>query len=633
MKKYLALILVAAMFVSVLVGCSGNNTPSGSTNSLNVCLASEPDTIDPALNSAVDGATMVIHLFSGLVKWAQGENGALELAPDCVTELPEGVVGDDGKVTYTFTLKDGLKWSDGSALTAQDFVYAWNRAVQPVTAADYGYMFDIIDRTSSFVENADGTGMYNLVDGEYVDASVEDADGNVTYNGQYDEKVELNVKASDDGKTLTVVINNACTYFYELLAFPTYMPVQQATVDANPDSWATDPATYICNGAYTISEWAHDSKIVLKKNPNYHAADTVTLDEIVFYLSDDANTMLANYKSGQWLFIDDVPTSEIKALEEQYPNEYFVEGQLGTYYVIFNVNKSLLPASSTLEGVEREEAEEDIRTALGLLIDRIYVCEEIGQAGQVPASSFVGMGLTDADGKTQFYHNAGHSDEFNGYYNVADEAYEGNVAQAIELLKKYFTYDEATGKFTDVPTVEYIYNTNDGHKAIAEYLQACYAEYGITLTITNQEWNTFLNTRKNGEYNMARNGWLADYNDPMSFLDMWVTESGNNDAQFGRDAHASLAKYSMDLTDLGIDYKVENATWAETYDYVADLILKTTDTDTRYALMHKIEDLLMETGAIMPIYYYTDIFMSSSSIEGMFTSPLGYKYFMHATVK
>lgn len=650
-KKYQALFMVVVMLCAALVGCKGNSgdptetkapgdtkkPDSGKTNvkTISVCLASEPDTIDPALNSAVDGATMIIHAFSGLVGWHQTSTGALELYADSAKELSKGTVDPEtGKVTYVFELRDNLKWSDGSALTAEDFVYAWNRAVDPKTAADYAYMFDIIDREVTYTENADKSGMYDYDDEtkEYVEAK---ADDEGKYHGAYDKNIKLNVTASEDGKTLTVVIMNECTYFYELLAFPTYMPVKKDIVDAKPDSWATDPKTYVGNGPYVMSEWVHNSKIVYKKNPNYYDADNVTLEEINFYLSDDANTMLANFKTNTWQFIDDVPTDEIATLKKDYPNEFAVAGQLGTYYVIFNVNKTILPASSTLTGAEKEAAQEEVRKAISLLFDRTYICEAIGQAGQLPASSFVGMGLTDADGKTQFYEKAGHNDGYYGYFNVdsSDEVFEKNIASAVETLKKYYTYDEEKKVFTDFPTMEYIYNTNDGHKAIAEYLQSALKGYGITLTLTNQEWNTFLNTRKNGDYNIARNGWLADYNDPMSFLDMWTTASGNNDAQFGRGDNATVKAYSLDLTDLGIDYKVENGTWAETYDYLVDLIKKTTDTETRYSLMHKLEDVLMDTGAICPLYYYTDIYMCSSSVKGFYASPLGYKYFMHVTIE
>jgi oligopeptide transport system substrate-binding protein len=152
------------------------------------------------------------------------------------------------------------------------------------------------------------------------------------------------------------------------------------------------------------------------------------------------------------------------------------------------------------------------------------------------------------------------------------------------------------------------------------------------MNLENQEWATFLNTRKDGAYSIARNGWLADYNDPICFLDMWTTDSGNNDVQFGRGAHADAAVYSIDLTPYGLDTKVENGTWAETYDVLISSIKSCTDNDNRYKMMHEAEDMIMSTGCICPLYFYTDLYMIDDSINGFFSNPLGYKYFMYTDV-
>ncbi len=612
MKKILAL-LMAVVMLFTLAACGGN-TDDDKAQSLAVCLASEPDTLDPALNSAVDGATLVAHLFSGLAKWAQDETGKLVIVADAAEELVEGVENEDGTVTYTYTLKEGLTWSDGQPLKASDFVFSWNRAASPALAADYNYMLDVVKGYAEMWETKE-TGEVDE-EGNPVEEFV-------------NPDAKLAVEATDD-RTLVVTINNAVAYWNELLAFPTYYPVREDVVAS--ENWATDPATYVCNGAYTITGWEHNSVITLTKNDKYFDAEKVTMPEIKFYLSDDANNMLANYKNGDWLLIDDVPTNDIATLKTEYPEEFVVAGQIGTYYVSWNINENILPASSTLTGIEAEKAEAEIRNAFALVLDRNHIVTEISQAGEVPAASFVAMGMTDADG-SEFYKNAGSSEEFDGYFNASADAFEANFASAVETLKKYYNYDEATAKFTDVPALTYIYNTNDAHKAIAEYIQGAFAAIGVTVNLENQEWNTFLNTRKNGEYSVARNGWLADYNDPISFLDMWTTVSGNNDVQFGKGEHKDLAMYSVDVTDLGVDLKVENGTWAETYDALITEIKACTNLETRYGLMHAAEDLLMSTGCITPIYYYTDIYMIDDSVEGFFANPLGYKYFMYTTIK
>ena len=601
-KKLLAVVLAIAIVAS-LAACSGGAGGGAAKSSIAVCLASEPDTIDPALNSAVDGATLLTHLFSGLAKWSQDDKGNLEIVPDAAKELVEGVENADGTITYTYTLRDGLKWSDGQDVKASDYEFAWQRAASTALAADYGYMFEVVDG--------------------YADIWETDA------NDQYvNPDAKLNVKAVDD-KTLEVTLANAVAYWNELLAFPVYVPVREDVV-AN-ESWATDPSTYVSNGMYKLSSWEHNSLITLEKNADHPDAAEVTMDTIEFYLSDDANNQLSNFKNGDWQLIDDVPTNEIASIKAEYPDEFFNVGQIGTYYVCWNINENILPEGSALTGAEKENAEAEIRNAVSLLLDRNYIVDEVAQGGQLPASSFVAMGLTDADG-SEFYKNAG-TNTFDGYYDTSAEALEGNFASAIETLKKYYTYDEASGKFTDFPSMTYLYNTSEGHKAIGEYIQSALANVGITLNMENQEWATFLNTRKAGDYSIARNGWLADYNDPICFLDMWTTASGNNDVQFGKGDHAAVAAYSLDLTEYGYDTKVENGTWAETYDVLISDIKSCTDKDNRYKMMHVAEDMLMSTGCLTPIYYYTDLYMLDSSVKGFFSNPLGYKYFMYCTIE
>ena len=378
------------------------NTSIAGKNTLDVCIGSEPDSLDPALNSAIDGATVLIHLFSGLAKWEVDANGKLVIAPDCAESLPEGVENADGTVTYTYTLKKGLKWSNGETLKASDFVFAWNRAASAALGSDYGYMFELIVGYDEVARGVAGA--------------------------------KLAAVANDEARTITVTIANAAAYWNELLAFPTYFPVHPATV-AN-GNWATSVSSYVGNGPYTMTSWTHDSNIVLSKNKNYHG--TATMDTIVCHLSDNENTMLTNFKNGAWQLIDDVPTAEIATLKAQYPTAFRVEGRIGTYYISWNINASILPANSTLTGVEAELAQQEIRRAIALLLDRNYLVNDVAQGGEVPASSFIAMGMTNPDG-SQFYKTANSTtDGFDGYFDVSEAAFEGNVAKAVEILKKYY---------------------------------------------------------------------------------------------------------------------------------------------------------------------------------------------------
>ncbi|MGM9590458.1 MAG: ABC transporter substrate-binding protein [Faecousia sp.] len=286
---------------------------------------------------------------------------------------------------------------------------------------------------------------------------------------------------------------------------------------------------------------------------------------------------------------------------------------------------------ASMTSVEKAAAEAEIRLALNMMIDRNYIIENIAQGGQTPATSFVPMGMTDVAGG-QFYENAGDpTDGFAGYWDPSAEAYEDNYAKAYEILTKYYDVDE-NGMLVNFPTLTYLYNTMESHKAVGEHLQSVLAGVGINLQLENQEWNTFQNTRKAGDFSFARHGWFADYNDPVGMLDLWMSDSGNNDAQLGKGAHADLAVYSIDLTKWGYDIVVENGTWAETFDVLIDTIKTCTDEPVRFEMMHYAEDMLMGTGAIVPLYYYTDSYIQDKTVEGVGVNPFGYKYFMHSTV-
>ncbi len=554
-KRSLALLLVSVLVLSMGLSACGKKAPAdnngtdakteqgGTENNaapeetgtdaaaaLSVVVGPEPDTIDPALNSSVDGGTLCNHGFEGLTK----------LDTDGASYIPGQAeswdVSEDG-LTYTFHLRDGLKWSDGSALTANDFVYSWNRAVQPDTAADYEYMFDVIEG--------------------------------------YDTKA-LNVTAVDE-KTLEVKLTTMTPYFLELCAFPAYFPVKQDIVDASPDSWATDPATYIGNGPYKLVTWEHNSYMLYEKNENYWDVANVGPDAIKFVLMEDANAQLSAFESGEVLFVDDCPTDEIQAQKEN--PEFHIEGQLGTYYVSYNTENEYL--SNPL-----------VRKALTLAIDRTYICEQIGQAGQQPAGAYVPTGLTDADPAKEFREVGGN------YYDPL--AYEANLEEAKKALEEA-GYPNGEG----LPTFNYLTNDSAGHVQIAEALQNMWGQIGVNITIDTQEWNTFLNTRKDGAYDIARNGWLGDYNDPVSFLDMWVTGGGNNDAQWS------------------------NAD----YDALIKTVKSTADPATRMKAMHDAEDIIFDEWMLCPLYYYVDIYLLSDKVDGFYSSPLGFKFFTKSSVK
>ncbi len=451
----------------------------GENTTLRLQLASEPDKLDPALNSSVDGACLAANSFGGLYSY--------DINGDCVPNFATGYTVSDDGLTYVFNIREGLKWSDGTPLTAKDFEYSWKRAAADETAADYSYMFDGI---AGYPDNLQAT-------------------------------------ASEDGTTFTVVLKAPCAYMLDLAAFPTFFPVQQACVEAsatadNPGAWALE-AGFVSSGAYTLESWDHNVSMVYVKNPYYWDAENVKIERLEFMLSDDDTAIYAAYQNGDLDFTDSVPTDQIASLLDN--PEFHIVDELGTYYVIFNVKSDLF------NGMTVEQAA-NFRKALGLLIDRQYIIDTVGQTGQKIATSFLPAGMADGNGGTfKDAANWNYPNGADGYF-----AEEPDVDQAIELLKSAgFEFDANNMLSASTPiSFEYLTNNTSGHIAIAECLQQDFAAVGINMTIKSIDWAVFLNERKEGNFGIARNGWVADFNDPINMLEMWTTVSGNNDAQFGR---------------------------------------------------------------------------------------------------
>ena len=534
MKKLIAIALVLIMAFSVF-GC----TTSTEDFEIAVNFASEPNTIDPALNSAVDGAVMINHIFEGLYKWVDDGSGNATLALGQAKE----VTPNADKTVYTVKLRDDIKWSDGKDVVAADFVYAWQRLVDPNTAADYCYMADII------------------------------LNANEIMAGEMD-KSELGVKAIDE-KTLEITLHTACPYFEEIMASPALMPIRSDIIEQYGDQWTFSPETYIGNGQYKMAEWSHNEFIKLVPSETYYDVDKLGPKVIKFALMDDTNAIYAAYRSGSLNFIQEVPVDEIPGLLSS--GELKVHPYLGTYYCCFNTSKA------PFDDVR-------VREAFSLVIDRNYIVENVTKTGQKPATAFVPSGISDAPGTKDDFRAVG-----GDYMDVSAEKYQENCERARQLLAEA-GYPNGEG----FPIVEYLYNTSDNHRLIGEALQNMWqTELGVTVNLVNQEWNTFLDTRKNGDYSIARNGWIADYNDPMSFLDMWLTGGGNNDAQYSNPDYDALIMQAKSTSDLA----------------------------ERMSLMHQAEDILMGQDVVhAAIYFYTDKYMSQG-IKGMYFTPLGYYFF------
>ena len=570
MKKIIALLLALAMVFS-LAACTSSNEPAPAEEPtpseepatsdafvLKACIASEPETIDVSTISSVDGSTYVQHMFENLMKYQQTSEHPSDDPNMFMTEVVLGqaasyTVSDDETV-YTFKLRDDIFWSDGQPVTANDWVYSWRRLVNPATAADYGYFLDGIVLNAAAI--------------------------------QAEEKApeELGVKAIDD-KTLEITLEAPCSYFLEMCAFASLMPLREDIVEGN-DSW-TDPANIVVNGPYIISEWVHDSVIKMVPNDQYYDAANLGPDEIDWYLSDSETAILSSYQSGEYNFIESFPTDMIESL--QASGDCFINPYVGTYYLYLNCDK--IPSWK-------------VRAAMTISVDRDHIVKDVTQGGQVPATGFVASGILDSTGKDFAYGVS----ELGAVYNWLSKQYPDadltTYAGKCELAKKLYDEAVADGEWDPNTTVVYNFNTSDAHKAIAE---ACGHDWetvlGMTITLENQEWATYTTGLGEHKFGVARLGWIADYNDPITYLELLVTGNSYN--------YGLYSNADFDAAIAGA--KAMNAS-AE-----------------RDAMLYAAEETLFGEGGfpVMPVYYYTNMYCAKG-IKNMGYTPMGYFFMQYA---
>lgn len=560
MKKRFIVAALAIAGAMALSGCGGSKsggegTKSGDTTQtaagkkiLTIQLGPDVESIDPALNSAVDGANYILFAFDNLLK--MDKDGKV------VPGLAEKYEVSDDQLTWTFHLRDGLKWSDGSALTADDFVYSWQRLVDPNVAAPYAQT------------------VLGMVEG-YDDAiGRPDADGNTTVDP---DPTKLKVEATDD-KTLVVHMAKPTPYFDKLAAFVSLSPVKKDVVEANPDGWSIDPKTYISTGPFKLTGWEPGSYLMFEKNENYWDADSIKLDGIKCLLMQDQNAAFSAYESGDALMIKEVPTQEITTLKER--SDFHIDPILGTYYLDLN---------NTLD----EFKDSRVREALSLALDRKYISETITSGTYTPASGFVSEGVTDWDGSAW----QDHITDKSVYINIDD--HEANFAKAKELLKE-------AGYENGVGLPEMVYSTNDAsyHKKIAEYLQQAWGELGLKVDVNIVEWKSFTPQRRSGNYQIARDGWVMDYNDPSNILELALTGNGNNNSKYSNPE----------------------------FDGLMNKAATEKDPQTRFGYLHQAEDLIMKDTAMVPLLYYNDFYLQSDKITGSWHSPDGFWHFEYADI-
>jgi len=547
-KRLLALVLVLTMAVSLLAGCAQPapapapapeqpaEQPAEPAKEavFNWNIGADPKTIDPVLNGASDGGDVINQTFEGLVREKSGT-----IYPG-IAESWE--VSEDG-LTVTFKLRES-KWSDGSPLTAHDFVYSWKRGMDPATASEYAWIW----------EYTNIVGAFDAVNGASLDA--------------------VGVKALDD-QTLEVKLITPTDYIVSLLSFYHFMPTKQSAVEAGADgAWAKDPAVAVSNGPFKLTSYKIGEGLTLVKNENYWNAAEVKIDRIEGKFIDEQATAYQAYQAGELHLLPDVPPAEIPTLMAE-SSEFYVFPLLGTYY--YNINMDL-PMFQDVR----------VRKALNLAIDRELIVETLG-AGQVPAAGFVPPGFIDHEGNDFF--------EKSGTYGIATD--DSKVAEAQALLAEA-GFPGGAG----FPEFTLMYNTGAGHQQVAELVQEMWkTNLGISVKLENQEWAVFQDTRKEGDYEVARGGWLTDFMDPMGLLAIFTSENAYNDPNFKNSE----------------------------YDTLLSTAAKTRGAE-HFEALYAAQEILMSELPIIPVYHYTDIVLASPKLQGWDRSVLGTLDFSTASI-
>lgn len=521
--------ILGALFLGVglFICCGCAAVPKAQT--VSYVLEAEPSRLDPAMTTALPESNVELQLFEGLTRLDENDRPQPALAASWQVS-PDGTV-------YTFHLRDGLTWSDGEPITAQDIEYSWKRVMNPEVASENAYMMFCIDKAEDYFHGK---------------ASAE----------------EVGVKALDD-KTLQVRLTYPTAYFLNLTAFHCYYPVPKKVVEARPDTWAADTEGMVCSGPFMITSWKHSGQIDVVKNPYYWDAGNVTLERLEFPISDSQSTRLMLVESGQANMTAEPPPSEQDRLERL--GLYKIAPYLGTYYYVFNVQK---PPFDDVR----------VRKAFALSVRRDELVRYIVRAQKKGAYAWVPPGIVE---KGRDFRAEG-----------------GNLIQEDGALAREYLREAGYGENRPLPEVTLLFNTNEMHKALAEAVQAMWKEnLGADVFLANQESKVFLATRSQGDFQIARASWIADYADPMTFLDVFA--DGDNDANYHNDRYNALVQAAKE----------------------------TKDESKRWAYMHEAEQILFDDCVIIPLYYTTQPYVAQPYVKGYHWSPLGIVDFKYAYIE
>ena len=477
MKKLLCLLLCLLMAMTAFSAVSAEPAQE-----IIYALANEPDGIDPGVTNNSFASPILNNVFEGLVAYST-EDGALIPA-----EAESWTISDDG-LTYTFTLRDGLKWSDGSDHTAQDYVYAMKRILDPNTEAKY------VDFLLSYVVGA----------AEYY------ADNSIGFD-------TVGVKAPDD-KTFVFTLIAPTPYWIDILAMWTFSPVQEATIAANGERWTASADAYVTNGPFRVAEINMGESYVLEKNPYYYDADQVKLDKITFRFISDLGTSLMAYESGDINGMNSIPTTDMARLKAEDAGVVMTPSY-GTVWYDFNCAKA--PFDNVL-----------VRKAFCLAVDRLAIIEDVVQTEADPAYSFMSPGYV-VNGEDLL---ATASD--NGLSEEADvEAAQAALAEA--------GYPNGEG-FPEI-TLSY-YSSETVGKVVEAMARQLQDALNIKIKISNADWAVYYDDILAGNFDIGAMGWSGDYLHPMTFLALFVTDDANNNVFYSNPEYDALVAQAANMTD------------------------------------------------------------------------------------
>ncbi|KGX85602.1 peptide ABC transporter substrate-binding protein [Pontibacillus litoralis] len=505
--------------------------------------SSEPGALHPGLAEGTHDSWPLTHLFEGLTK----KNADGEIEPGMAEKWE---TSEDG-MEWTFFLKGDVQWSNGDPVTAHDFAYAWLHALDPNVGSTYAYQLYYLK----------GAEAYNSAD---ID--------NMSEDELQQLKGQVGVEVLDD-QTLKVTLEKPTPYFLDLTSFYTYYPINKKVQEDNA-TWFQEAEGYVSNGAFKLTEWNHKENIMLEKNDNYYDKDLVHLDGIHFVMIEEASTTWQMYRNGELDYVYPLPQDVVGELSSADDPEFNIASDLATYYYNFNTEKK--PFNNA-----------KVRKALSMAIDREQLVEFVAQGGQTPAYGVVPGGINDVDG--DFRDNGG-------------ELFEMDVEQAKQLLEEGL----AEEGIDSMDKVTILYNTDEGHQAIAAAIQEMWRKnLGIQSKLENVEFQVKLDREKAGDFLISRAGWVGDYVDPMTFMDLWVTDGPYNDANWSN----------------------------EEYDTLIQTAKTTMDPAERMDAMHKAEQILMDEMPVMPIYFYTKPYTVKPYVKNMYTPINKYSQFHYANIE